>query len=84
MRALQLAPYSTIPELLIDDIISGEISESLIDERENQMAKHVEFLMKEEEDRNEAAQRARVEKERLEVKEMLRKKKKRNAKGSIY
>jgi hypothetical protein len=39
------------------------------------MAKHVEFLMKEEEERKEAARRERVEKERLEVKEMLRKEK---------
>jgi hypothetical protein len=39
------------------------------------MAKNVEFLMREEEERKECARRAQVEKERLEVKEMLRKEK---------
>lgn len=39
------------------------------------MAKNVEFLMKQDDERKDRARRAQVEKERLELKEMLRKEK---------
>jgi hypothetical protein len=57
---------------LTPTVISGDISEAVIDEREMEIAKNLQSLMLAEEESKERDRRAQAEKDRLEAREMMK------------